>query len=123
MVTKALLQKHTKNALKRMDDLKKTIKYQQKGNIVFNLTTKVASPATDSEKTFYGYLVNYKTEEVLAGIASPEDQRLIIERQKIDFTPETDDELSYDGGQTWWKVEQIKDEISQSLYILRIARR
>jgi len=87
MVTKALLQKHTKNALKRMDDLKKTIKYQQKGNIVFNLTTKVASPATDSEKTFYGYLVNYKTEEVLAGIASPEDQRLIIERQKIDFHP------------------------------------
>lgn len=126
MSLKRAIQQATRRAFKANKSMRKKITFKRQGEESYNTTTKTVTRQDLGAKTVWGLLSSYKSEEVLAGIASPEDQRFTFERRAVPFTPDTDDELTMKndlGEVETWRVLEVKQEASDSVYILRIAQK
>lgn len=119
MSIKKASQQATRRAFKAMRSLRKKVIYNQLGDEAYNTETKSVTRQVIAQKTIYGFLTDYESKEVLAGIASPEDQRLTLEAQAITFDTDSDDELEIDG--ETWRINEIKREPSEAVIIMRIA--
>jgi len=121
MSLKRASQQATKRAFRAMRSLRTKIIYNQLGDATYNPETKKNSRQLLAQKVIYGFLTDYKSEEVLAGIASPEDQRLTLEARTITFEVDEDDELEIKG--ETWRIIEIKKEPSEAVIIMRIAQK
>lgn len=126
MSLKRAIQQATRRTFKANKSMRKKIIFKRLGDETYNTTTKTVSRQDLGQKTIWGLLSSYTSKEVLAGIASPEDQRLTVEARSIDFIPQTEDELTMKnslGEYETWRIVEVKTEMSDSIFILRINQK
>lgn len=121
MSLKKSIRKATRRAFQALTPLKEQIVYHRLGAATYDIATKSVERETIEERTVTAFLTSYKTEEILAGLASPENQRVTIERSSIDFEPSIDDEIEVNN--EVYRVVEISREMSDSVINIKIEQR